>query len=191
MIQAAAIEDADQVMPLLYAAIGSIAFSLAGTGDEGEALRILNDFYRRPGNRISYTNVLVDKRDGVVAGMLICYPGDEAAALDRPFIERIRREAGRSGHTLDQETKPGDYYLDSLAVHEAYQGQGIAKSLMRAYEARALDRGYGRLALIVEENNAGAHALYEKMGYSPEETLEVSGHRYRRMVKQAGQTSGR
>ncbi|MUT67542.1 N-acetyltransferase [Paenibacillus sp. NEAU-GSW1] len=183
MIQAAEKEDGAEVMPLLHAAIGSIACSLAGVDDEAEAMGILAVFYEQEGNRISYQNVIVDKHDGVITGILVCYGGDDAAALDRPFIERIELETGRIGYSITQETQPGEFYLDSIAVDEQYQGMGIAKALMAAFEAKAIEAGYSLVSLIVEEYNERAHALYVKMGYVEDGVLEVSGHVYKRMVK--------
>ncbi|GGG76832.1 GNAT family N-acetyltransferase [Paenibacillus radicis (ex Gao et al. 2016)] len=184
MIQEATKEDGPEVMPLMHSAIGSIACSLAGVDGEEEAMDILAAFYEKEGNRISYRNVIVDKRDGKVAGILISYGGDDAEALDRPFIERIEQETGRTGYAITQETRPGEYYLDTIAVHESYQGLGIAKALMAAFELKAAKGGYDRATLIVEEYNDRAYALYVKMGYTEDGELEVSGHRYKRMVKQ-------
>ncbi|WP_042164267.1 GNAT family N-acetyltransferase [Paenibacillus gorillae] len=184
MIQAARKEDGPEVMALMHTAIGSIACSLAGVDGEEEAMGILASFYEEEGNRISYRNVIVDKREDKVAGILISYGGDDAEALDRPFIERIERVTGRTGYTITQETRPGEYYLDSIAVHEDFQGQGIAKALMAAFEVKAAEEGYDRVTLIVEEYNDRAHALYVKMGYTEDGVLEVSGHLYKRMVKQ-------
>lgn len=183
MIQAAEREDVEQVMPLLHSAIGSIACSLAGVDEEDDALRILGLFYKAEGNRISYNNVIVDKRDGVVAGILVCYGGNEAEALDKPFIERIEREMGKKDYRITRETRPGEFYLDSIAVRDSFQGQGIAKGLMAAFEQKAVSEGYDKVSLIVEEYNGHAHALYVKMGYVEDGELFISDHRYTRMVK--------
>lgn len=183
MIQTAKIEDVEQVMPLMHAAIGNIACSLAGVEDETEAMKILALFYAEEGNRISYKHVLVDKRDDIVAGILICYGGNDAEELDKPFIDRIRRETGQTDYKLTAETRPGEFYLDSIAVDERFQGQGIAKQLMQAFEEKAVQQGYGLVSLIVEEYNERAFSLYTKMGYEEDGGLVVSGHQYKRMVK--------
>ncbi|WP_409346453.1 GNAT family N-acetyltransferase [Paenibacillus sp. MBLB4367] len=186
MIRQAGIQDAEQVIPLLHSAIGSIACSLAGTMDEPEALHILKEFYKQPGNRISYENVIVDERDGRIAGMLVAYHGSEAESLDQPFLERIRRVKGIANYTIEKESRVEDYYLDAVAVHEDYQGKGIAKMLMKAFEAKAEALGYPTVGLIVEEHNERAHAIYVKQGYRTEGELTVYGHRYLRMTKPTG-----
>lgn len=185
MIEPALKEDVHKVLPLLLSAIGPIAYSLAGTENEADMMQILARFYMREDNRISYKHVLVDKRDGSVAGMLLSYPGDGAAMLDVPFAERPGREKGLcAGDEISVEAAEGEYYLDSIAVDERYQGQGIAKSLINAFEQKGLDEGYSRLSLIVEPDNTRAYALYRKLNYVEDGSIQVSGSRYIRMVKQ-------
>lgn len=183
MIRQATIEDAEQVMPLVLSAIGSIAYSLAGTPNDAEATRILTDFYRKKGNRISYENVIVEERDGLAAGMAIAYAGSRAEALDQPFLDRIHAETGITGYTITREPRQDEYYLDSIAVYDSYQGQGIAKGLMAAFEAKAIEIGHTKLSLIVEQDNDRAFALYRKMGYAEDGSLQVGGSLFRRMVK--------
>ena len=55
--------------------------------------------------------------------------------------------------------------LYSIAVDDAARGRGIAKALLRAVERGARARGCTRLRLEVAQKNAGAIALYEKLGY--------------------------
>lgn len=183
MIEPADKKDVDQVMPLLHEAIGNIACSLAGVEDEEEAMRILAAFYAEEGNRVSYRNVIVDKREGVVAGIVVCYSGDEAQQLDQPLIDRVKRVTGLADYSILTETRPGEFYLDSIAVHSSFRNRGIAKGLMAAFEQEALKRGYDLVSLIVEEYNGQARMLYGKMGYKVDGELIVSGHRYTRMVK--------
>lgn len=184
MIGPAKKEDVQEVLPLMFAAIGNIAYTLAGTDDQAEAERILADFFTREDNRISYKHVLVDRREEGVAGMLISYAGDGAAALDEPFVTRPGREKGaRSGEIIAVEAEAGEYYLDSIAVDERFQGQGIAKSLISAFEQKGLEEGYNKLSLIVEPYNTRAYALYKKLNFTEAGTIKVSGSEYIRMVK--------
>lgn len=55
--------------------------------------------------------------------------------------------------------------LYSIAVDRAARGRGIAKALLRAVERGARARGCRRMRLEVAQKNAGAIALYEKLGY--------------------------
>jgi ribosomal protein S18 acetylase RimI-like enzyme len=55
--------------------------------------------------------------------------------------------------------------LYSIAVDHAARGRGIAKALLRAVERGARARGCTRVRLEVRQDNPGAIALYEKLGY--------------------------
>lgn len=183
MIRSARPQDAEQVIPLLHSAIGRIANTLAGKENDEEALAVIQDYFRQPGNRLSYEQVIVDEREGKVAGMLLSYSGDRANELDEPLLERIRQNSGDRNRTIEAETELGEYYLDSLAVGEDYQGQGIAKALMSAFEERAAGQGFDKVTLLVEQENERAYALYVKMGYHVDGIRHLSGYEFRRMVK--------
>lgn len=47
------------------------------------------------------------------------------------------------------------------------QGQGMARFLLQRSINALLDRGYGRLTLIVTEGNAPAQHLYASLGFRP------------------------
>ncbi|MFC4811365.1 GNAT family N-acetyltransferase [Paenibacillus sp. GCM10023250] len=177
-------DDAPQVIPLLLEAIGTIAYQLTGASDEADAAERLVDFFKQPGNRISFGHVLVAERDGQVAGMLAAYPGDDAGRLDEPYLARMRRDFGDAERVIVREARDGDYYLDALAVAEAFRGQGVAKTLMAAAEQRATELGFGRTALIVEADNERAYGLYARGGYVDDGMLRIGESDYRRMVKQ-------
>lgn len=184
MIQPALKEDVQEVLPLLLAAIGDIAYTLAGTEGLEEAKRILAGFYREEANRISYKHVLVDRRGDGIAGMLLSYGGDGAAALDLPFKARLAVDHGMPAeYDITVEAREGEYYLDSIAVDERYQGQGIAKALIAAFEQKGRETGYDKVSLIVEPSNIRAQALYRKMNYAEEGSIMVSGSLYIRMAK--------
>ena len=53
----------------------------------------------------------------------------------------------------------------ALAVSPQAQGQGIGKSLLQGLE-EAKRRGYGFIRLNSADHRLGAHAFYEKIGYT-------------------------
>ena len=56
--------------------------------------------------------------------------------------------------------------LHILAVHPAYQGQGVGRALMDYAETLAKQRGVLAVRLDTHEGNAPACRLYESCGYS-------------------------
>lgn len=68
-----------------------------------------------------------------------------------------------------------DYYtrqqighVSDVVVAADAEGQGVGRALMTAAEEWARTRGYPMMELNVLVDNAGARALYERLGYSPE-----------------------
>ncbi|HEX5419371.1 MAG TPA: peptidase C39 family protein, partial [Gammaproteobacteria bacterium] len=61
--------------------------------------------------------------------------------------------------------------LYSIAVAERFRGRGIARRLLAAGEAAALDKGCVAMRLEVRADNEAAIALYRVNGYRPIETV--------------------
>jgi ribosomal protein S18 acetylase RimI-like enzyme len=53
-----------------------------------------------------------------------------------------------------------------LAVHERFQSLGVGTQLIRALEQKIIDHGWPMARMLVEHDNPGARALYERLGYS-------------------------
>lgn len=181
-IRPASKQDVDQIVPLLVQAIGDIAYALAGEADHERAMDILRDYVTQENNRISYQNITVMEQDGQVAGMLVAYAGDDADRLDQPILDRPGRNQDEK-YALVKETRPGEYYLDTLSVSESFQGQGIGRALMAAFEQQGKELGHTRAALIVEQDNGRAMQLYERQGYVQDDVILIGGHEYDHMVK--------
>jgi ribosomal protein S18 acetylase RimI-like enzyme len=177
-------EDGLYVVPLLCSAIGDIAYMLTGTKDPRLAAEVLLQFYKREGNRISYENTMVAELDGRPVGFALFYHGSQMEQLDQPLVQRLAALTNNLHIRFTKEAKMNEFYLDSLAVDPAYQGRGIAKALLAAFETVAAERGHDRIALIVESDNENARRIYEKIGYEKDGELELCGHIYEHRVKE-------
>jgi len=186
LIRAARPADAKQVVELIYSAIGTIANTMAGTDDDAKMLEVIERFFGQQGNRLSYENTIVKELDGKVVGFLLSYHGSEAEMLDKPIIDRLKQVLGRTDVTLAKEANNDEYYLDCIAVLDSYQGRGIAKELMGAFEQTGIERAYSKLSLLVDKDNPGAHALYVKMGYKPADRIQIGDYDFLRMIKDIG-----
>lgn len=172
--------DAEFAAPLIQGTIGSIGLALTGAGNDEGAAEVIAAFFRETANRLSFENTFVVEVHGERAGLLIAYDGARADDLDEPFRGRLRR-LGLS-HRIDAETRAGEFYLDTIVVHEAFRGRGLAKALIRAAEetARTLNLP---TALLVSPDNAPAWNLYRSLGYEEDARLTVAGHAYVHLVK--------
>ncbi|OWA34294.1 GNAT family N-acetyltransferase [Saccharibacillus sp. O16] len=176
-------EDAAEVAPLMYDAMEDIAHTISGTTDLPATLDALEELFRLDHGRLSFTQTLIcEGEDGRIAGFLLSYGGDDAESLDEPLLRRLR-ESGLPTDGLVPEARPGEFYLDSLAVSGAHRGSGIGTRLIEAFEQRAAAQGWKQTMLVVERENLKARALYERLGYREDGFIELSGHVYDRMVK--------
>lgn len=62
-------------------------------------------------------------------------------------------------------SKPG-FNILALAVLHQMQGKGIGKTLLQGLEQEAIGRGYQFIRLNSADHRLGAHAFYEKVGYT-------------------------
>jgi GNAT superfamily N-acetyltransferase len=69
--------------------------------------------------------------------------------------------------------EPGRFFIRALEILPAWQGRGIGTAIVVALLAEARDRGLP-LELQVLKVNAGAHRLYERLGFQP--TGETTTH---------------
>lgn len=60
-----------------------------------------------------------------------CYPGDIYRDLRRKTFTEFWPELAEEEATYDQETDPGEYYLDCVAVLPAYRRRGIGRALLK------------------------------------------------------------
>lgn len=181
-VRAAVPADAAFAAPLIQATIGAIGHTLTGEPDDAGAARVIADFFARPGHRLSAEYTLLLAEGDVPLGLAVLYPGDRAAVLDAPFRDRLRA-LGRPDRIV-AEARPGELYLDTLAVAEAARGRGLGSVLLAACAARAAAAGLP-MALLVEEGNP-AGRLYHRLGFAGDEEVTVAGHRYLRLRREAG-----
>lgn len=59
-------------------------------------------------------------------------------------------------------------HITNIAVHPAFQRQGIGHGLMDVITIAAVQRGVVAMTLEVRVTNTGAQALYTKLGFVPE-----------------------
>ena len=107
----------------------------------------LDDFHRMmtalvamDDSQYSYRNTLVAMAGSDIAGAIVCYDGRDLHRLRRRFIEAAAEYLGRDFSQMDDETGPGEYYVDSLCVKAEYRHHGIATRLLAAAAAVKYER---------------------------------------------------
>lgn len=117
-----------------------------------------------------------------IAGLLteLGYPSDEAATAGRLEVLLARADhevlvadlagsvvalcALRVEPSLIREGPQGR--ITALVVAEEHRGRGIGEALVRAAEGWLVERGAGRVVVNTALHRAGAHAFYDRLGYT-------------------------
>ncbi len=164
IIRRAELEDATQVAEIIFLAMEDILYQLIGKRDVAAAKALLLDLVKMPGNQYSYECCHVAELDGDVVAAVLVYDGATLTALRAPVIQLIKDRFGRD-FSLEPETEPGEFYIDSLGVSPALQGRQIGSKLLQYLFEEYADRGKV-LGLLVDKQNPGAKKLYLKLGFT-------------------------
>jgi ribosomal protein S18 acetylase RimI-like enzyme len=97
---------------------------------------------------------------------------DDAFDLDLD-ASRIAFRAGAAVGLGNLGVRGEDAWIGGVGVVTAARRSGIGEALMRALHEQARERGIRRVWLEVIFENAGAFALYEKLGYRTVRDVEV------------------
>ncbi|MGG5292127.1 N-acetyltransferase family protein [Pseudomonas shirazensis] len=124
--------------------------------------------YAREQGDFSYKNCLMATSDGHVIGMMHSYvlrASAEAPAETDPVLAPY----------ADLEV-PDTLYISSLALDEAWRGQGLGVEFLRHAQQRAEDAGLEGLCLIDYADNLGALRFYQRHGFHIVKTCQIVAH---------------
>lgn len=164
MIRPAQPTDAPAIACLIILAMGKLAAKFANSDDEQKQRELFERFVAQTGTQYSYNNILVWDEAGEVCGMIMAYDGAMLDELCSPFLQYTTTQLGFTGQPED-ETQPGEYYIDCLAVNPGHQGKGIAKKLLSALFDRAAQLNHQTIGLLVSKGNDKAKKLYTDLGF--------------------------
>lgn len=130
----------------------------------------------------SWKDSLIAEVDGIPAGCLIAYDGSRYKKLKErtwPLLWDDLEEDYLS--QVEDETRPGEFFLDSLSVLPDYRGHGIGKRLLLAGVEKGLRLGCECSTLIVDVNKPKLYDYYQSIGFKEFGMMEFFGHYYKRM----------
>ena len=83
---------------------------------------------------------------------------------------------------MDDEARPGEYYLDSLAVLPQYRNKGIATALIKEMFRMRDESGIPLATIAVDPDNDTAYRLYTRLGFRHDGQIAVFSTTYHRLV---------
>ena len=129
------------------------------TGEGGDIIDIGQKRYENEDSVFSYKSCMIAEVNGEIAGMLIAFP---------MFVDPEKNYSDTDPVLVPYEKLEEDnsYYICGVALFERFRGKGIGTEFMNIAEEKAKESGFGKLSLIVFEQNEGAKTLYERLGYA-------------------------
>lgn len=185
MIRFATKEDGPAIAPLILVILKDMELPLLNEVSEETILTILAEAVSDPEYRYGYRRGLVYEHEGKVAGAAFGYPAEDEPTIDEPLEAVLKKHGLREDIKLfiDEETLPGEWYLDSISVGAEYRGLGIGSKLLDELPKLAKRDGKEVIGLNVDLGNPGAKKLYERKGFKDVVNMTISGHLYDHMQK--------
>lgn len=184
MIRKVALEEIPRLFPFVMRIFNDMELPILDRIEPEIFERIVVGAMHSPYYRYGYENAYVYMVEDEIAGVLFGYPGDWEALIDGP-LQASMLEHGFSYQKISQEneTLPGEWYLDTLVIDPDFRRQGIAGQLIQHGEKVAKEKGFDRIALNCETDNEAAHQLYLKAGFENATQIVLSHHVYWHMTK--------
>jgi ribosomal protein S18 acetylase RimI-like enzyme len=193
-------DDAGPAAALIYETALSLGDYIFGQTGPAGTIRVLAMLFPEKGHLFSYQYTTLAAEGEEIVGLLQALPVDDllraGAGLMRACFKcfglRSTLRGIRRGWPLafEPDSKPGEFYVDTLAVDPAHRSRGIGAVLLRDAERQARERGYAVCSLSVMLHNSDALRFYQRQGYREdlryETKLRAPGVQYsgfHRMVK--------
>lgn len=164
MIRKAMIQDQEKVAELILMASALVFEDVLKTKDYQELKDFVMSLYTIKDNKYAMENILVYTVDEEVAGCLVYYNSEDEAALNNNLNDLLEDD-----YPFELEGTKNSIYLDSLAIFKKFQGQGISRIMINY----AIDNFEGELSLLVETYKKDVQAYYERMGFTPINTVKL------------------
>jgi len=164
IIRKATIEDAQAIATYILLAMGDIIYQFTGEKDDDKAKEFMLHFIVRTNNQYSFENCWVAEDENKIIAAVCIYDGAKIRQLRAPVLEYIKNEYGHK-LVLEEETREGELYIDSLGVDPRQQGKGIGSKMLQFLIAEYAVRQHQTLGLLVDGDNPDAKRLYLKLGF--------------------------
>lgn len=157
-------EDSAAIATCLLLAMEEIVCEFIGQRDPNKAKEFLLHFIEQEHNQYSYQNCFVAEDDHQVIAAVNIYDGSQLNPLRVPISQYIKTHF-KTDFNPEDETQPGEYYIDSLGVNPNLQGKGIGATVLKFLINYFVIQNGKTIGLLVDEENPKAKKLYLKLGF--------------------------
>lgn len=177
MIRKARRNESHQIAQLMLLAMEEIVHAFLGTHNPEEALEFMHLLVRQEGNQYSFENTWIAEEDKQVAGSISVYDGAKLQQLRQPVLSLLVEKYQRKV-SPENETEPGEFYIDTIAVHPDHRGKGLGTMLLRFVIDHFVYQKGKTLGLLVDIQNPKAKNLYLQLGFEKVGEKQLMGRPY-------------
>ncbi len=122
---------------------------------------------------------IAETQNGTPIAGIIAYKGENYKDTRRTTFALLADVLDFDPTKMDDEARPGELYIDSLATMPPYRGTGVGRTLIQHWIQKAKEQGL-TATLAVSPDNPRALALYQHLGFRDAGPLFIFGENYRR-----------
>ncbi|EGV42131.2 GNAT family N-acetyltransferase [Bizionia argentinensis JUB59] len=164
IIRQARPEDFKAIATYMLLAMNDIVYQFIGEDSPEKATQFLENLIQKKGNQYSYENCWVAENDGEIIAAATIYDGAKLEELRTPVVTTIKTMFNRYFNSED-ETQPGEFYIDCVGVNPNQQGQGVGSKLFQFLIDEYVYNRKKTLGLLVDKDNPNAKRLYLNLGF--------------------------
>lgn len=168
-------EDSEAINPLFLLVMRFMVNRFIGEENDELSMNFFTPFIRQQGNQYSYDNCFVAEIDKEIVGVINVYDGALLKEMQRPVLDYIHKNLNPN-LTIEDETQPGEFYIDVLSVSPKHQGKGIGSILLKHAIKEICQNNKKTLGLLVDHENPNAKRLYLTLGFEKVGEKILSGH---------------
>jgi ribosomal protein S18 acetylase RimI-like enzyme len=168
-------DNAGPAAALIYEAAGTLGDFVFGQPGREDTIRVMAAIFPHKRHLFSYDLTTLAVADGKIVGILQALPGADIAKAGARLvwiyvkcfgIGAAIRMAWRSFPlAFEPDAKPGEFYIDTLAVASSHRNRGIGRILLEDAQRQARDLGFPLCSLSVMLHNADALRFYIREGF--------------------------
>lgn len=185
MIRKVRMEEIPLLYPFVYRILSDMELPILEEL-EGDLLeQIILDAMHTPRYRYGYENAWVCERENQIAGVFFGYPGRWEPLIDGPLrAAMLKYDVPMEEIMTENETLPGQWYLDTLVTAPPFRRQGVALEMLAGAEKIAQEENFRVISLNCDIQNNAGYQLYKKAGFVEQTRIVLNDRIYYHMTKE-------